>query len=153
MSASVHLSLVLVLIPSASYLIQWALCSAVIECVLATYPCNYSLLSRAIQHTQHSEQVDVIQYHTALFWLGEKTQICSLSVFNKNGTRHFSPFTFKPVYSLQIVWWLCDSLKILNVCLKKIAHWNKLVSLFSQSECDDLDCSAWFKKKCLIRLK
>lgn len=57
----------LVLIRTALYLSPRALCPEVIECVLAAYPCNYSLLSRAIQHTQHSAQIDVVQYPTALF--------------------------------------------------------------------------------------
>ncbi|KAG7235636.1 hypothetical protein INR49_002398 [Caranx melampygus] len=52
----------LVLIPSALYLIQQPLCPPVIECVLAAHPRNYSPPpSTAVQHTQHSAQIDVVQ--------------------------------------------------------------------------------------------
>lgn len=63
---------------------------------------NSLLLSRAIQHMQHSAQIDVVQYPTALFdSVGKKTHICSLRVYNKHRTRHSAPFTFKPIYSIQ----------------------------------------------------
>lgn len=55
-------SLPLVLIPSALYLIQQPLCPPVIECVLTVHPRNYSLPpSAAVQHTQRSAQIDVVQ--------------------------------------------------------------------------------------------
>lgn len=115
MSASLHLSLppsprILVLTRSALYLIHRALCPAVIECVHAAYPCNYLLLSRAIQHTQHSAQIDVIQYPTALFWLGGKTHICFLKVYSYTEQDILLLFTFKLVHSLQPLsagGWLC----------------------------------------------
>lgn len=96
----------LVLIPSALYLIQQPLCPPVIECVLAAHPRNYSPPpSTAVQHTQRSAQIDVVQLPVGqyLFDWVENMHLFLGGVSNKHRARLSASFY---LYACVTVDWL-----------------------------------------------
>lgn len=131
--------LLLVLIRSALCLVHRALCPAVIECVLAALPRNYSLPSRAIQHKS-------TLFNIFTRWGGKKTKtcICSSRVYNNNRTRHSAPFTFKSLHSMQTRWAGCVAETWMSV-QRKLPIGPNFLFLFAQLECDGLDRKAWVK--------
>lgn len=133
--------LLLVLIRSALCLVHRALCPAVIECVLAALPRNYSLPSRAIQHKS-------TLFNILTRWGGKKTKtcICSSRVYNNNRTRHSAPFTFKSLHIMQTRWAGCvEFAETWMSVQRKLPIGPNFVFLFAQLECDGLDRKAWVK--------
>lgn len=125
-----------------------ALCPAVIECVLSPYPRNYSPLSRAIQHTRRSAQIDVVQYPTALFWLGRKCIFvpggCSINT-EQDILLLFLPFSLYTVCREGRVrlWKTWMSIQ------RKLPIWTKLVF----SLCVLSACVWWSGRSCLSQIE